>query len=311
MSTVTTLGAMWVHNDWARHRLLALAEPLPDEALDRPLEMGLGSLRATLHHLWAAERVWLDRWLGDTGSRLEWDAGDVPVARLRAAFDDVARRREPLLADVGAGAGSRVVSYRTSAGEERRFPLGDLVLHVANHGAHHRAQAGNMLRRLGVEPPKLDYLYFRIESPDEPAVAFSTDDVLEYAHYGDWANRLVLDAARPLDDAALDRPFELGVGTLRKTLLHIRDAEQWWLESWGHDPAAGLRELPTETSIAACSAPGETYSFRLGDVVIQLGGHGTHHRAQALNMLRHLGAPTPALDYVRLCEQRVGQSARP
>ena len=56
-----TLRALFVHNDWARDTLLALADPLTNEQLDRPFKMGLESLRYTLEHLWVAERIWLDR----------------------------------------------------------------------------------------------------------------------------------------------------------------------------------------------------------------------------------------------------------
>ncbi|MFQ5490784.1 MAG: DinB family protein [Phycisphaerae bacterium] len=40
-------------------------------------------------------------------------------------------------------------------------------------------------------------------------------------------------------------------------------------------------------------------TFALGDTVMFVPGHGTHHRAQGVNMLRQLGARTPKLDYVQ------------
>ena len=338
MSTVTTLQALYVHNDWAGNLLLDLAEPLGDEALNRPFEMGLGTLRATLCHLWAAERLWLARWLGNADARLERNAGGLSVAELRGRFEETARERNELFAREGAPGARRTVSYNASDGQPWRLPLGDLMLHVANHGVHHRAQASNMLRHLGVKPPRLDYLYMRIESPDEPAVAYEADTLGEYLRYGDWARERLHALCRDLDDAALDRPVEMGVGSLRKTLLHCRDAEQWWLRNWSGPPPDRFEELSETTSIAeldalaretagardaflgelsdealeqtvtASPAPGRTFHLRLGDVLIQLGGHGTHHRAQALNMLRRLGVETPALDYWVLASQTVARA---
>ena len=64
MSTLDIHRALFVHNDWARDKLLALASGLSDEELDRAVDMGLGSLRATLGHLRGAGRVWLERCRG-------------------------------------------------------------------------------------------------------------------------------------------------------------------------------------------------------------------------------------------------------
>jgi uncharacterized damage-inducible protein DinB len=51
----------------------------------------------------------------------------------------------------------------------------------------------------------------------------------------DRANALVLDAAQRLNTVQLDQPFDMGMGTLQRTLLHIWAGESVWLERWqGH-----------------------------------------------------------------------------
>jgi uncharacterized damage-inducible protein DinB len=215
--------------------------------------------------------------------------------------------------------------------------LGDLMLHVCNHGMHHRAQAINMLKRVGGEPikPGLDYVFFKLEqpgggTPSAAATALDIETVRAYYRYADWARDCVHEAAAELDDAALDREFPIGIGTLRKTLLHIRFAEQWWLENWTHGPGRPFPELDETTSIAelvrlfdetarerntlleglddaglartveAVPRPGVHRAFPLGVTMLQLCCHGTHHRAQALNMLRHVGGDVPWLDIVTM-----------
>ena len=37
--------------------------------------------------------------------------------------------------------------------------------------------------------------------------------------------------------------------------------------------------------------------FRIIESLVQICAHGTHHRAQLINMLRHSGVTAPALDY--------------
>ena len=44
-------------------------------------------------------------------------------------------------------------------------PLGELMLHVANHGTHTRAQIAAAVRRLGKDPGVLEYLKFAMMHP--------------------------------------------------------------------------------------------------------------------------------------------------
>ena len=55
----TTLRELFIYNDWARDKVMELATELPDAPLDHAHEIGMATLRKTLHHLWAAERIWL------------------------------------------------------------------------------------------------------------------------------------------------------------------------------------------------------------------------------------------------------------
>jgi len=51
---------------------------------------------------------------------------------------------------------------------------------------------------------------------------------------------------------------------------------------------ARARGLGTEFDVTLA---GKTHRFMLGTALVHVTTHGMHHRAQCLNMLRHLGAP--------------------
>lgn len=324
MHTLSTLRALFAHNDWARDRLLESAASLRGEMLQRRFEMGRGSLGATLRHLWSAERWWLNGWLGTEPPPRDPPDAPPSLSQLRERFDSTARHREEFLADADE---SGVIRFERN-GRTIAHPLGDMMLHVCNHGVHHRAQALHMLRTLGVEPPGLDYITMKMESSDGPAIAFDVDTIAEYFRYSDWARRRVHAAAATLDSDALDRPVDMGLGSIRRILLHIRDAEQWWLDNWMGRPADAFECLAPTTTIAALSArmdglaemrhacfdgvrnedlqrsvtahppSGTELVFRLGDTMLQLPAHGTHHRAQVVNLLRAAGVRTPGLDSI-------------
>jgi uncharacterized damage-inducible protein DinB len=345
-----TLRELFAHNDWARDKLMTLASELTDEQFDRPFEMGPGSLRETLRHLYGAERIWFERWQGARQPQFPRSRAITAMSDLWKAFRDLAAARNAYLDALGQADLPRPVTYADPEGETHTFPLDDLLLHVCNHGFHHRAQALNMLRHNGVKVPGRDELFrkcegptlelmpetvnalremgFKVQEAPAPQPTFDLDTIRKYYRYGDWAFHRIASVASVLTDDRLDRRFEMGLGSLRKTLLHIRDAEQSWLDNWTKGSTPGFNQLPENTTVAelrglfqqtaerrdafvseltsddlqrpiiAQPAPGKKLQFRLGEAILQLCGHGTHHRAQALNMLRRLEAEVPTLDCV-------------
>lgn len=327
MSQRSMMQALFAHSDWARDKLLDAAASLSDEALDRQFEIGPGTLRATLYHLWAAEHVWLGRWLG------QWDRSALeeqpawPIDRLRQRSLETARERDAFVADLGDRGLSTMISYVGPQDVRYTQPVGELMMHVCSHAVHHRAQAANMLRQLGAKPPRLDYIFMLIDQSPPPR-EFDGARLRRAIAYGDWATARVLALAETLSDDVLDRPIEMGVGSLRKTLLHIHDAEAWWFQNWTGEPAGSFTELPGSTSLAslrertressegrdrflasmdaaglrrivvARPRPDRELRFAIGDSMLQLFVHGTHHRAQAVNMLRRAGLTPPRVDYV-------------
>lgn len=217
MSRIGTLMELFLHNDCTRNKLLDLASGLSDAQLDQSFEIGLGTLRRTLHHLWAAERIWLDRWLGRPNAKLAEPQPRQPVAELRRQFDETAAERNEWLSARTDEALERPLTYTNTRGQTLTFRLADTLTHVCNHGMHHRAQAINMLRQLGVRPPRADYIFMKIEQPSPAPHALSPAMIREYFEYGEWASGRVLEAMSALNDAQLDRTFEMGLGTLRRT----------------------------------------------------------------------------------------------
>lgn len=54
------------------------------------------------------------------------------------------------------------VSYKDLSGNPWTTPLWQIVLHVVNHGTHHRGAVSGFLRAMGHPPPALDLMaYYR------------------------------------------------------------------------------------------------------------------------------------------------------
>ena len=168
------------------------------------------------------------------------------MPELQSRFRATATERNEFLDDRDE---AEQIACTTDTGGTLRLALSDMMLHVCNHGFHHRAQALNMLRHVGADTPDLDYVWFKVRSASPPATDFDPPTIAEYYRYNDWARDRVLDAVETLDDADLERRFEMGLGSVRKILLHTRDAEQWWFQNWSGMPAADFEPLPETLSI--------------------------------------------------------------
>lgn len=140
------LDVLLAHDRWATEQLLAACGALSDEQLDRPFPMGQGSLRRTLVHLLDV----IDAWDAAISGRAESPVGGErpSVAALTEAHGRV---YDALAATCRAGRADETLRL-SRGGRTMSAPRGAVLTHVLTHGTHHRAQALNMLRQLGVGP---------------------------------------------------------------------------------------------------------------------------------------------------------------
>lgn len=153
-----TIRELLRYGDHANDLVFRSALPLPDEALDRPFDMGRGSLRRTLMHIHVGEAVWLQRWRGRTETKWPDETERAGVATIHERFGDVRRERDAFLADLSDAALQISVTYRDSKGSLFHASLGQMMMQMCVHSTHHRAQAVNMIRRAGGQAPEVDYM---------------------------------------------------------------------------------------------------------------------------------------------------------
>jgi uncharacterized damage-inducible protein DinB len=338
MNQLNTLRELYRHHDCAAERVIASAELLADTKLDHKFHMGFGSLRQTLWHNAGAHWLWMTRIGGESPSSIPAYDGPPSMADLRAFWRDDRARRDSILNSISDGDLHREIQYKNLKGEPSVARLGDILLHVANHAQHHHAQASNMLRHLGAVPPRLDYIFMIYEmQPSEPP-PLSSSTLQDYFAYTDWAREVVLHVVAQADQASLDRPFEMGIGSIRKNIAHTHDAEAWWLMNWTQGPntpfpktnetisifelseraratakarnafLSELRDADLARPVEAKPSLDRTFSFPLGVTMLQLCNHGTHHRAQTINMLRQCGRTVPPTDFTIWARQRNTQT---
>lgn len=148
------------HNHWATRNLLERCRALTPEQFHQRFDIGPGSLHDTLTHITGAILRWADRIEGPPRPlrpSIERPPGidraiEAPMPRrtpdelitiLNEACTDfaaVVARQRPRLAEVRTW---------TFGPDSYRFTVCAAIIHVTNHGMHHRAQCMNMLKHLG------------------------------------------------------------------------------------------------------------------------------------------------------------------
>lgn len=160
MITLSTLTLLYDYHYWANARFLAACEALTPEQWGRSLGHSFDSVHGLLAHLLAAETLWLSRWQGVSPTSLRQPEEFPTLADMRREWAVVEANLRGFLDQCDDLSLNCDLSYTTTKGEPHVQLLGELMLHVANHGTHHRGELAAMLALLGMPHAEDDLLYY-------------------------------------------------------------------------------------------------------------------------------------------------------
>ena len=164
---IEVIRTYYAYNSWATARLFDSLEQLSKDELAAPGCSGHGSIRDTLAHLMGTQWGWFS-----------WFDGSLTVSQAYAlripgdSIDTIARARE-LWTPIDAQATITVAgltdeklrdvwTWSLPTGGSDSLPLWRLLMHLANHGTHTRAQIVAAIRRLGHDAPNIDFLNYSL-----------------------------------------------------------------------------------------------------------------------------------------------------
>jgi|SRR5271165_636949 len=156
---------------WASGLLLDSARQLSPEELNRDFGTADKSVLGTLVHIFAGDRIWLERMHGIARERLV-EPGDHDFAVLLEAWPRVFQGWKDWAAGLtDAKALEDISFYRATIGSTFQMPAWLIVMHVVNHGTQHRGAVLGFLRAMGKTPPKLDLLEYYFVKPAASSAA--------------------------------------------------------------------------------------------------------------------------------------------
>ncbi|WP_321478202.1 DinB family protein [uncultured Paludibaculum sp.] len=161
MVSKDTLLAHIEYSAWASRRLIEAAAELPESDLQRDFGTADKSILGTLVHLYRADKLWLAR-MHRAADKIVLADSDFQVSVLRDKWPEIYAGWRHYLAGLTDEQILESISYHDLKGNAWSTPIYQIVLHLVNHGTHHRGQASGFLRSLGHKPPVLDLIaYYR------------------------------------------------------------------------------------------------------------------------------------------------------
>lgn len=149
------------YNLWANQRLINVLKQLKETQLNQDIASSFPSLRLTLLHIWDAELIWLGRLKGESMT-------EFPSKKFTGTIDDIYKGLENTSTELANFAKNqapeffdKMCSYATTTGQNHQQSIGEIILHIVNHGSYHRGQVITMARQIGMDKfPPLDYIWF-------------------------------------------------------------------------------------------------------------------------------------------------------
>jgi uncharacterized damage-inducible protein DinB len=126
----------------------------------------LGSLRGAdpppnavrwMGHIVGSGALWLARLRQEPPAMAVWP--DLDLESCAAGIERLADRWPRYLESLPPAGLEEGVGYRNSLGEYWTSTVGDILTHVAMHGAYHRAQIATALREGGRDPAYTDFIH--------------------------------------------------------------------------------------------------------------------------------------------------------
>ena len=146
------------YSTWATRRVLDASAKLSTEELNRDFGTSDRGVLGTLAHTFGADRVWLARVTGNPQRGLA--AEDRELSTILREWPEVHNGWREWARGMSDESLLAVLDYKDLKGNPWRQSLWEIVLHVVNHGTHHRGQVSGFLRSMGYTPPPLDLIFY-------------------------------------------------------------------------------------------------------------------------------------------------------
>ena len=163
MDPTTTIKQAHSWLRWMTDRSFRACRALSHDELHREFPIGLGSVHATLLHLYGAERIWIGVVTGSAAALTMPTAAECPTLDALESSWSATRREWDAFLDALTPAECARVVERVRDGRTYRQTVADACMQVPTHALDHNAQLSFMFRTMGHALPDSSWILWARE----------------------------------------------------------------------------------------------------------------------------------------------------
>lgn len=159
----TTLPSLYAYKAWANAELFDLLATLPTEQA-----AALHTCLRTLNHIYVVDRLFRAHLSGEPSPYNATNTEATPS--LQHLRDDVAATDTwyaDYVAKLNGESLREMVAFTFTDGDKGQMSREEILLHIITHGGYHRGNVGQVLKSIGVAPPRDLYTKFLHASDPE------------------------------------------------------------------------------------------------------------------------------------------------
>ena len=165
--TLSELKLLHAYNSWANNRIFDTLAQTPSDKYMQDMKSSHGGIHGTLVHTVGAEKVWLERFMGEPQPFLSQNPPK-SLQELKEIWVKVGFDTAKWLGTMSDKKLQDTFTMKTLKGDTFTHVFWQAFQHVVNHSSYHRGQIITMLRQLGEKPVSTDLILFYRETGSRP-----------------------------------------------------------------------------------------------------------------------------------------------
>lgn len=153
------------YNIWATQRLCESLKAVSDDDFNKDVGLYFKSIVGTLNHLLLGEHyLWYSRFKQGISPAIALNT--MIQTKKTALLDELQEKSKnwiEFLEQLDEKTLNADLTYKRVSGQQLTLPYAATLMHVFNHGTHHRGQITAAMTGLGYTCPELDLVYMLVE----------------------------------------------------------------------------------------------------------------------------------------------------
>ena len=149
------------YNCWATEKVMKSSENLSANQFTAQIQCSHGSIRGTFVHILSAEWIWRLRCQEGISPDQFIDENLFPTLEsIKPRLFDEQSIMRTYLSTLNNSDLQSLIEYKTTKGTAYKNILWHILMHLFNHGTHHRSEIAEMLTRCGHSPGDIDFIIY-------------------------------------------------------------------------------------------------------------------------------------------------------